>query len=88
MINCNNDLIVCIDNSNRKQSHSSVNRLYEKLFNNIIQKIRNNKEITKEDFDFIESSSSKQKMLIIQEYNKKQKENTDILQIIQSSGLR
>ena len=88
MINCNNDLIVCIDNSIRKQSHSSVNRLYEKLFNNIIQKIRNNKEITKEDFDFIESSSSKQKMLIIQEYNKKQKENTDILQIIQSSGLR
>jgi hypothetical protein len=88
MINCNNDLIVCIDNLNRKQSHPSVNKLYEKLFNNIIQKIRNNKEITKEDFDFIESSSSKQKMIIIREYDKKQKENTNILQIIQSSGLR
>jgi len=88
MIDCSNDLIICIDNSNKKQSKPSVNKLYEKIFNNIIQKIKNNKEISKEDFDFIESSSSHQKMVIIKEFNKKQKENTQILETMKFSELR
>jgi hypothetical protein len=62
MINCDNDLIVCIDNTNKKHQ---VNKLYEKIFNNIIQKIKSNKEISKEDFDFIESLSCQKKMIII-----------------------
>jgi hypothetical protein len=88
MSNCNNDLIVCIDNPNKKQSKPPVNKLYEKIFNNIIQKIKSNKEISSADFDFIESSSCHQKMVIIREYNKKQKENTQILETIKNPGLR
>jgi len=85
MINCDNDLIVCIDNTNKKHQ---VNKLYEKIFNNIIQKIKSNKEISKEDFDFIESLSCQQKMTIIREFNNKQKENTKILESIKISALR
>ena len=85
MLNCNNDLIVCLNNPNKKQSKPPVNKIYEKIFNNIIQKIKNNNEISKEDFDFIESASCHQKMMIIREYDKKQKENN---QIIKNTGLR
>jgi hypothetical protein len=88
MLNCNNDLLICIDNPNKKQSKPPVNKLYEKIFNNIIQKIKSNQEISREDFDFIESSSCRQKMVIIREYNKKQKENTQILETIKNFGLR
>ena len=87
-MNCNNDLIVCIDNLNKKQSKPTFNKLYEKIFNNIINKIKNNNEISKEDLDFIESLSCQQKMMIIREYNKKQKENTQMLEIIKNSGLK
>jgi hypothetical protein len=85
MLNCNNDLIVCLNNPNKKQSKPPVNKIYEKIFNNIIQKIKNNNEISNEDFDFIESASCHQKMIIIREYDKKQKENN---QIIKNTGLR
>ena len=88
MSNCNNDLIVCIDNPNKKQSKPPVNKIYENIFSNIIQKIKSNQEISREDFDFIESSSCDQKMIIIREYNKKQKENRQILESIKNSGLR
>jgi len=88
MSNCDNDLILCIDKSNKKQSKPLVNKLYEKIFNNIIQKIKNNKELSKEDFDFIESSSCQHKMSIIIEYNKKQKENREILEKINISSLK
>lgn len=87
-MNCNNDLIVCIDNANKKQSKPPVNKLFEKIFNNIIQKIKSNNELSKEDFDFIESASCQQKMLIIREYYKKQKENTQILETMKISVLR
>jgi hypothetical protein len=88
MLNCNNDLIICIDNTNKKQSKPPVNKIYEKIFNNIIQKIKNNIEISKEDYDFIESASCHQKMIIIREYDKKQKENKQILETIKYTGLR
>jgi len=88
MSNYDNNLMLCIDKSNKTQCKPQVNKLYEKIFNNIIQKIKNNKEISKEDFDFIESSSSQQKMLIIMEYNKKQKENREILETINFSSLK
>jgi hypothetical protein len=88
MLNCNNDLIVCLNNPNKKQSKPPVNKIYEKIFNNIIQKIKNNNEISKEDFDFIESASCHQKMIIIREYDKKQKENNQIFETIKNTGLR
>jgi predicted patatin/cPLA2 family phospholipase len=88
MINCDNDLIVCIDKPNKKPSEKTVNKLYEKMFNTIIEKIKTNKELSKEDFDFIESLPCEKKMLIIREYNKKHKENAQILETIRNTGLR
>jgi len=41
MINCDNDLIVCIDKPNKTQSKPQVNKIYEKIFNNIIKKNNN-----------------------------------------------
>jgi len=88
MLNCNNDLIVCLNNPIKKQPDPQVNKIYEKIFNNIIKKIKNNNEISKEDYDFIESSSSQQKMIIIREFDNKQKENKQILETIKYTGLR
>ena len=89
MLNCDNDLIICLNNSNKKQPDPPVNKLYEKIFNNIIKKIKNNNEMSNEDFDFIESSSSsQQKMKIIREYNKKQTENKHIFETLKLSELR
>jgi hypothetical protein len=88
MINCENDLIVCIENPNKKQSEKTGNEIYKKIFDNVIKKIMTNKEMTKEDFDFIESLPCEKKMKIIREYNKKQKENTQMLETIKNTGLR
>ena len=88
-MNCDNELIVCIDNPNKnKTSEKTVNKIYEKIFNNIIGKIKTNKELSKEDFDFIESLPCENKMVIIREYNKKQKENTQFLETMKNIGLR
>lgn len=88
-MNCDNDLIVCIDKPNKnKTSENPVNKIYERIFNNIIGKIKSNKEISKEDFDFIEALSCENKMIIIREYNKKQKENVQILETIRNTSLR
>jgi predicted patatin/cPLA2 family phospholipase len=88
MLNCENDLLVCMDKPNKKHSEKQVNKLYEKMFNTIIEKIKTNKELSKEDFDFIESLPCEKKMLIIREYNKKHKENAQILETIRNTGLR
>ena len=88
MSNCENDLIVCMDNPNKKQYKPPVNKIYEKIFNNIIKKITTNNEISKEDFDFIESLPCEKKMKIIREYNKKQKEYAQMLESIKNTGLR
>jgi len=88
MLNCENDLMVCMDNTNKKQSEKTINKIYETIFNNIIKKISNNKELSKEDFDFIESLPCEKKMVIIREYNKKQKENTQFLETMKNTGLR
>ena len=86
-MNCENNLIVCIDKP-KKPSEKTVNKIYERIFNNIIGKIKSNKEISKEDFDFIEALSCENKMIIIREYNKKQKENAHMLETIRNTALR
>jgi|UniRef100_A0A6C0KSL5 hypothetical protein len=88
MLNCDNDLLIFMNNSNKKQCNPPVNKLYEIIFNNIIKKIRKNNEISNEDFDFIESLSCQQKMKIIREFNKKQIENKQILETLKLSELR
>ena len=87
-MNCDNDLIVCIDKSTKKPSEKTVNKIYENMFNNITKKIITNKELSTEDLDFIESLPCEKKMKIIREYNKKQKENAQIIETIKNTGLR
>ena len=87
-MNCDNELMVCIDKPNKKQSKPSVNKIYETMFNNITKKIITNNELSKEDLDFIESLPCEKKMKIIREYDKKQKENSQILETLRNSALR
>jgi hypothetical protein len=87
-MNCDNDLIVCIDKTNKKPSEKPVNKIYENMFNNITKKIMTNNELSKEDLDFIESLPCEKKMKIIKEYDKKQKENAQIIETIKNTGLR
>jgi hypothetical protein len=87
-MNCENKLIVCIDNITNKNHPPRTNKIYEKILTNIKEKINNNKSITKEDIDFIESLSSEKKMEIIVEYNKRTIENERIQEIMRTSALR
>jgi predicted transcriptional regulator len=88
MLNCENDLLVCMDKPNQKQCEKVANKIYEKMFNTVIERIKTNKELSKEDFDFIESLPCEKKMKIIREYNKKQKENAQIIETLRNTGLR
>lgn len=67
-MNCENDLIVCIDNSVYfKNNHTNKN--IEK-FKKIIHDIRNHKKITEENVNFIKLLPESRKIEIIQEYDK------------------
>jgi hypothetical protein len=85
-MNCDNELIVCIDKT--PNNPPRTNKIYDKIFKNIKDKIKNNKPITKEDLDFIESLSSEKKMEIIMEYNKRTIENERIHEAMRTSILR
>jgi hypothetical protein len=88
-MNCDNELIVCIDKtSNNPPKTNKTNKIYENMLKNIKEKIKNNKSITKEDIDFIESLSSEKKMEIILEYNKRTIENERIQEVMRTSALR
>jgi len=89
-MNCENELIVCIERPNKTPSKTSLekNAIYEKMLKKIKEKIRTNKGISKEDVDFIESLSSEKKMEIIIEYNKRTIENERLLDMIRTAGLR
>lgn len=87
-MNCdNNHLIVCIDRSN-KTPLSKANKIYEKMFKNIKEKINQNKEISKEDIDFIESLQENKKMEIIKAYNKRTIETEKMLALLRTNELR
>lgn len=87
-MNCdNNHLMVCIDRSNKTPS-KKANAIYEKMFKNIKEKINQNKEISKEDIDFIESLSSEKKMEIIKAYNKRTTEAEKLLALLRTNELR
>lgn len=89
MSNCENNLIICIDKQRKKNTpEKTVNKMYEKMFENIIQNIKTNKDITIEQMDFIESLSNENKMKIIKEYNKKSKENREMIELMKNSQLR
>jgi len=84
-MNCDNELIVCIDKTSKPPR---TNKIYENMLKNIKDKIKTNKSITKEDIDFIESLSSEKKMEIILEYNKRTIENERIQEVMRTSALR
>ena len=64
------------------------NKIYEKMFKNIKEKINQNKGMTKEDIDFMESLPENKKMEIIMEYNKRTIENKRILEVMRTTELR
>ena len=87
-MNCdNNHLIVCIDRMNKIPS-KKANAIYEKMFKNIKEKINQNKEISKEDIDFIESLEENKKMEIIKAYNKRTIETEKMLALLRTNELR
>jgi len=87
-MNCeNNELIVCIDRS-KKPIREKTNKIYEKMFKKIKEKINQNKEISKEDIDFIESLPENKKMEIIKEYNKRTIEIEKMLALLRTNELR
>ena len=87
-MNCdNNHLMVCIDRSN-KTTRENSNKIYEKMFKNIKEKINQNKEISKEDIDFIESLQENKKMEIIKAYNKRTIETEKMLALLRTNELR
>lgn len=87
-MNCdNNHLIVCIDRS-KKPIRENSNKIYEKMFKNIKEKINQNKEISKEDIDFIESLQENKKMEIIKAYNKRTIETEKMLALLRTNELR
>jgi hypothetical protein len=89
MSNCENSLIICIDKQLKKNTpEKTVNKMYEKMYENVVQNIKTNKDITIEQMDFIESLSNEKKMKIIKEYNKKLKENKEIIEMMKNSQLR
>lgn len=89
MSNCENNLIICIDKQFKKNTpEKTVNKIYEKMFENVILNIKTNKDMTIEQMDFIESLSNEKKMKIIKEYNKKSKENKEMFELLINSQLR
>jgi hypothetical protein len=79
--------MVCIDRSN-KTTRENSNKIYEKMFKNIKEKINQNKEISKEDIDFIESLQENKKMEIIKAYNKRTIETEKLLALLRTNELR
>ena len=68
---------------NTKKSNSTTtnntNKLYNNIYKNLINDIRNNKPLTRENIDFIESLSNDKKMEIILLYNKIVESNKKLL---------
>ena len=89
-MDCSNELMVCIERPNKTASNriEKPNKIYEKIFKKIKEKINQNKEISKEDIDFIESLSDNKKMEIIKEYNKKTVEIEKLLELQRATSLR
>ena len=65
------------------------NKVYNKIFTNLIQDICNNKKLTVENIDFIESLSNDKKMEIILLYDKLLETNKKILdEILYNNSLK
>lgn len=67
-MNCENDLIVCIDNSNYIKNKNNTDKNNER-FKNLINDIRNYKKLTEEKLNFIKILQEDKKLEIIQEYD-------------------
>ncbi len=65
------------------------NKVYNKIFTNLIQDIRKNKKLTVENIDFIESLPNDKKMEIILLYDKLLETNKKILdEILYNNSLK
>ena len=64
---------------NNTTKTNNTNKLYNNIYKNLINDIRNNKTLTRENIDFIESLSNDKKMEIILLYNKIVESNKKLL---------
>ena len=89
-MDCSNELMVCLDRPKKADSKriEKPNKIYEKIFKKILEKINQNKEISKEDIDFIESLQENKKMEIIKAYNKRTIETEKLLELQRATSLR
>ena len=67
------------NNTNNTNNNNNTNKIYNNIYKNLINDIRNNKTLTRENIDFIESLSSDKKMEIILLYNKIVESNKKLL---------
>uniref|UniRef100_A0A6C0EH54 Uncharacterized protein n=1 Tax=viral metagenome TaxID=1070528 RepID=A0A6C0EH54_9ZZZZ len=67
------------NNNNTKTTNTTNNKLYNNIYKNLQNDINNNKSLTTENIDFIESLSNDKKMEIILLYNKVVESNKKLL---------
>jgi hypothetical protein len=70
-------------------SNINTNKLYNNIYKNLVNDIRNNKNLTAENIDFIESLSNDKKMEIILLYNKVVEKNKKIIdELLHTNSLK
>jgi len=75
--------------SNNSTNTNNTNKFYNNIYKNLINDIRNNKNLTRENIDFIESLSSDKKMEIILLYNKIVESNKKLLnELLHTNSLK
>ena len=77
------------NNTNNNNNNHKTNKIYNNIYVNLVNDIRNNKSLTRENIDFIESLSNDKKMEIILLYNKVLEKNKKLLdELLHTNSLR
>ena len=78
-----------VNTTTTTNSTNSNNKLYNNIYKNLLNDIRNNKILTAENIDFIESLSNDKKMEIILLYNKVVETNKKLLnELLHNNSLK
>ena len=74
---------------NTNNNNHKTNKIYNNIYVNLVNDIRNNKILTAENIDFIESLSNDKKMEIILLYNKVLEKNKKLFdELLHTNSLR
>lgn len=76
---CNSNSTQNTNITNNAKINNNNNKVYNNIYANLVNDIRNNKTLTVENIDFIESLSNDKKMEIILLYNKVVEKNKKLL---------